>query len=387
MAWVIFKKEIREMLRDRRVTIGAFVMPMLMVILMFKLIGTISTSVESNRASKIGVLNGTENSMVKILKQIPGSQIISVSNKAKGLKMLDDGDLRLLIDPGKDFDGDLQRMEGSVNAYYLSGEPMSQVALKTVSATIEGLNKKAAAGVLEAKGLPAKTLEPIAVKEHDQTKESAKDSIGLVSLLPYMIVLWAFYGGFSSVSDMMAGEKERGTLETLLIAPIQRKEVANGKLIALSLICWLSSIAAALGIVIAYVTSGKMAGFRVEPANLILLILAVLPLVFMFAGLLLSVSTWAKNPREAQTYLSVISFVVLIPAVMSNMIGFTDLGNQTWVKLTPVLGTSIGLRSILLGKIDWTAILGSAGVCMILALVFVVVTRRLLEQEKVLVRI
>ena len=302
--------------------------------------------------------------------------------------MLEDGKARLLLDFGKSFDVNLTQGAAKLDAYYNSSEPLSEIALRSIQVVIDAVNKESAKTTLKAHDLSDKILEPIAVTPVDTAKPEAQGAELLLGLLPYMIVIWAFYGGFSTVSDMMAGEKERGTLETLLLSPISRQDIATGKLLALGLICLMSSMSAVLGVMLSSMIS-KQEGMslHLNVAGFFGILAMVVPLVVMFSGVLFAVSTWARNMREAQTYLTSVSFVVLIPAVFSNLIGFTGVDKAPWLKFVPVLSTGVGLRGAFIGSVDWTLVLMSGLVHVAIGALCWRLIYKMMQKDRVLARI
>lgn len=208
-----------------------------------------------------------------------------------------------------------------------------------------------------------------------------------------MIVIWAFYGAMGVAGDIVAGEKEKSTLETLLIAPVTRTSIVLGKLIALSAISIVSSLSSLLGIILFAVLrppgSAEMfkAGLGVTPLSMAIILVLMLPMATLFSSLLIGVSSYAKNTREAQQYLAQISFVVITPAVFSQFIGLTDYGTKRWVDLIPILNTANNIRLALLGKADFTGIAITVAVSAVLAFIALRVTVKLFNREEVLVRV
>jgi sodium transport system permease protein len=215
----------------------------------------------------------------------------------------------------------------------------------------------------------------------------------LVGLLPYIIVIYAFYGAFSSGSDTVAGEKEKMTLETLLIAPVGRSQIAMGKFLALAVVCFLSSFSAVMGVVIAGSSHLPMyaklfdKGLGLDAAQLGTTVLVLIPTVAFFASLLLAVSAFAKNTREAQSYMGLISLVVLMPAIFSQIIGLTDLASKWWIRLIPVLNTSVTLRDSLQGKSNVQGIALTIAVGAVLAFIGIRIAVYLFKREEVLTRV
>jgi sodium transport system permease protein len=107
----------------------------------------------------------------------------------------------------------------------------------------------------------------------------------------------------------------------------------------------------------------------------------------MFASLLLTFSTYAKNPREAQSYISLASFIVVVPAAFSQLIGLTDAGSQNWVNFVPVLNAANNIRNALLGKPDWPGTAITVLVSGAIAAVLVSIVVKLFNREQVLTRV
>jgi sodium transport system permease protein len=128
-------------------------------------------------------------------------------------------------------------------------------------------------------------------------------------------------------------------------------------------------------------------GLGLTVSGSILIILLLVPLVAFFASLLVAVSTFAKNAREAQTYLSLASFVVIIPAMFSQFIGLTEFSSASWINFVPVLNTSNNIRMTLMGKPDYAGSGIAIGICLVLAAIMVRYTVVLFQRETVLVRV
>lgn len=392
MIWyAVFKKETLELLRDRRVAFGAFVMPALSILLMFQLIGGVISSVKKQQKSTITFVTGSENSA--LAKSFKDNNIDTVPSLEAGRKKVESGETKLVIQLAPDFQSNLSSDKtGLITAVYDSTNPLSQVMFQTFRAQLSEQSKDIVGTRVASKGLDAAIVNPIDVKPVDVAKDAAKQGESLASFLPYLIVLWAFYGGMSVVSDMVAGEKEKGTLETLLISPTRRTELVLGKYASLFLLCLVSSLCALLGVVIASLTTRNAEalfgekGFSLPLPTFILILTTLLPLVAFFASILLAVSSWAKNSREASTYLAVVSFIVLIPAVFSNIIGFTDIGRAAYIGYVPVLNSAVVIRGALLGNANWTVALQSAAVGFALAAVFLWLIVRMFHRETILAK-
>ncbi|HTQ10083.1 MAG TPA: hypothetical protein VMI31_08445, partial [Fimbriimonadaceae bacterium] len=128
-------------------------------------------------------------------------------------------------------------------------------------------------------------------------------------------------------------------------------------------------------------------GLGLNAGQLGTMLIVLIPTVAFFAGMLIAVSAFAKNTREAQSSMALISLVVLMPALLGNIIGLTDLASNWWIRLIPVLNTSVTLRESLQGKPDPLGIALTVGVGLVLAAIGLRVAVHLFNREQVLTRV
>lgn len=382
----VYLKEVREMLRDKRTRSMAFFGPIFMMILFVCGFGSILGSVSKTQNQTIHVLK-TENPLTQLLEK--AFKVVYVENEKAGEELIRKGDAKVFLAFGAQTTGG----QLDIDAYFDPKAQGAQIVLSQVSGIIETANKKALEQTLTSSGLPATAAEPVKlVKKEVQIGEKGAGEF-IVSMLPYLIVIWAFYGGFSMATDLVAGEKEKATLETLLISPVTRTQIVLGKFFALASLCLASSVSSLIGFMLVSLlklpgTSFLLkGGLGITPTAAIVTILVLLPTVAMFAACLLSFSTYAKNAREAQSYISLASFVVVVPAAFSQLIGLTDAANQGWVNFVPVLNTANNIRNALLGKPDWIGTAITVTISGLIAALLLVVVVRLFNREEVLTRV
>lgn len=378
------------MFRDRRVVSGAFVMPVFMIIMFVTLIGLVQEKVSKPTKPTVVVMGMAGDKLAATLTKAVSSKVTEVKTRAEGLAMVRKGGAKLFIEFPPRFTETIAKGGSELKVTYDPTEPLSGIALATVREVVAAQNQAKLKAILIVNQVDPKLTEPLKLKVGETEQPKGLGGSSLVSLLPYLIVIWAFYGGFSIVSDLVAGEKERGTMETLLVSPIKRHEVALGKYLALCLVSLTSSLTSLVAILavgaLGLSKSAFPTGFSISLPALLAMLATLIPLVGMFAGILISVSAAAKNMREAQTYLTLVSFVVVMPAVFSQFLGFTDMRNALWVKWTPVLGTSVCLRDALLGKTDWLALLASVATSGLIGAALLWVAVRLFRKETILAR-
>ena len=376
----ITRKELKEMMRDKRVRFGAFIMPIFLVLMMVQLFGFIIGAAKGAVKSTVYIV-GAQADLSKTFSSA-GMSIKTVPTTEDGIKLIKDDKAKLVLA----FKSAMTDGQVQIEAYYDPKQQMAQLALSGVQQALSLENKKALAETLREKLSPETAAEHIKLIPKPVEVGSKGAGELIVGFLPYLIVLFAFSGGMSMAADMVAGEKDKNTLETLLITPL-------GKVLALAVVCFLSSFSCVVGLLLASVLklpgSEEMFknGFGVTPIAAGTIILLQLPMVAMFASILIAISSYARNPREAQTYLALVNFVVILPAVFSQVIGLTDLGSKLWINAVPVLNSANNIRNALLGKTDWLAVAITFGVSAVLALIGIWIAVFLFNREEVLIRI
>ena len=390
--YFIARKEIRELLRDKRVRGAIFIGPMVMVFMFMFLFGFLSETISETKSQKVYIVK-SDNSMVKQLQK--AFDVHFVSSEDEGRKLIQEGKAHLLLEFAGDFEtSTAQGKPTELKAFYNPDQQIAQIGLAGMEKSVESANRTIRDAMLQAKGIDPKSVEPIVFKSIEVKEPGQKKANDfLVQLLPYLVVLWAFYGGMSSSSELVAGEKEKNTLETLLITPVKRSDIAYGKFIALLFVCISGSLSCVAGMAIAPfapipgVKKLFEGGMGVTPMAAATIVLIIVPCAALFASIMLAVSTNARNPREAQSHLTLVSFIVLMPAMSSQFIGFTDFANARWISFVPILGSANTIRHALQGKFDGLEIAGTLGVNVIIASIAIAIAIRLFQQEKVLVRI
>lgn len=388
ISWV-YKKELREMLRDKRTRGAAIFGPIFLMIFFICGFGTIIGNVAKPQGQVVHYVSGPDPLLVSLfMKQVTLKEVASVS-EGQDLIKKDKAQLVIEILPAPSDPGRPQ----IINAYFDPKQQRAQIALGTVRRTFNEESEGRLKAYLRENALPESASKPIQIQEKEVQVGEAGAGEFIVGMLPYLIVIWAFYGGFSLSSDLVAGEKEKATLETLLISPVARTQIVIGKFLALSTVCLVSSLASVFGLVLVSVLKLPGSDFMLKDGigitaqSGLLTLVVLLPTVAMFASLLLAFSTYAKNNREAQSYISLASFVVVVPAAFSQLIGLTDAASQGWVNYVPVLNTANNIRNALLGKPDWTGTAITVIVSGLIAAALIAIVIRLFGREEVLTRV
>lgn len=370
-------KELREMVRDRRVLTGTIVGPVLIVLLFVALFSVLESSVRESKLT-IAVVGTGKLPVAGDGKERLG--VKAVKTREEGVRLLRKGDVSLVLEVVANPMGG-----ADAEAVYDPAETRSEIALNATRRAFEKANTDVALALLRERSVTEEQASPYRFRAVEDRKPAGLGASSVGTLLPYLIVLWAFYGIMSSVTDLFSGEKERGTMETLLATPTGRLQIALGKVFALFLL----SCVAALSTLVAVLLVGNsgLPMFKSafpEPPRLDLVgagcvLAALLPFAAFCSTLAASVSAPARSVREAQTHLTLVSFAVMLPAVYSQFIGFLGDASAPWVGWTPVLGAAVSIRQALLGRPEPATIVAAVLVHAVLALaLFGVVARSFL---------
>ena len=238
---------------------------------------------------------------------------------------------------------------------YTTANERSEIANSRLASVLRCWTEEVGRNNLLAGGVPATAMQPFEVTTADVAEHTAYRGAAVWSkVLPVMLLIWALTGAFYPAVDICAGEKERGTLETLLSSPADRSEIVLGKLLTVML-C--SIVTAVLNLVSVAVTGamvlGSVPGAGLPPLWAVLwLSLALLPVSALFSALCLGLATFARSIKEAQYYLMPLLIITMPLAVLPTTPGVElNLGNS----LIPITGIVLLLRSTLEGNY-WQAL-------------------------------
>ena len=207
---------------------------------------------------------------------------------------------------------------------------------------------------LAARGVDVDLLTPIEIRGENVATPQQMGGSFIGMMLPMFIVLWALIGGMYTAIDVTAGEKERLTMEPLLMTPVGRAQVVLGKLLAVMSTSLVALILAVSSMLIAFQVSMPTMGageadmtFNVSLQTAALILLASLPVVLMFGSLEIAVCLLARSFKEAQNYIVPMQFVVMLPAIAVMML--PDLAPSPVAFTIPIFNTIVVLRDLLVG--------------------------------------
>ena len=362
--FTVFWKEVRENLRDRRTVINTLLTGPLLAPAIFVLIINATISRELDKAERplpvpvIGAANAPN--LVAALKQ----QNIEIKDApADPERAVRDMDADLVLRIPAEFGDSWKKGEpAQVELIFDASRREAQTSVGRLRGALESYSQRTGAMRLLARGISPGVIRPYVVADRDQSTAQTRSGT-LFAMLPYFFILGAFIGGMALAIDTTAGERERQSLEPLLVNPVSRSQLLIGKLLATSLFALTSVL---LGIV-AFSVVGRFLPTEKLGMSLEIgfhfgwtVLLVMLPLVVPIATLQTLAAAFAKSFREAQTYLSLLMFV---PAVPTMMLSLFPVKTEAWMYAVPLMGQQIVITRLMRGDAVSSADLGICFAC------------------------
>ena len=351
-ALIVFLKEVRENLRDRRTVLNTLLTGPLLAPVIFALIinGVVARELDkAERPLPVPVI-GAEYApnLVAALKQ----QSIEIKDApADPERAVREMEADLVLRIPKDFADSWRKGEpAQVELIYDASQRDAQGSVGRLRGALETYSQRNGAMRLVSRGLSPAMARPVVVADRDQSTAQTRSGT-LFAMLPYFFILGAFIGGMALAIDTTAGERERQSLEPLLVNPVSRSTILVGKLAATSAFALtsvlLSIVAFSLvGRVLPTEKLGMSLGIGLHFA--VWTMLVMLPLVFVIATLQTLAAAFAKSFREAQTYLSLLMFV---PAVPTMLLSLFPVKTESWMYAVPLMGQQITITRLMRGDL------------------------------------
>ena len=398
----IFLKELIDTLRDRRTMILAFLMPVLMMpVIMIGILKLQMSAISDIQGERqVVVVEGMDQLPVDLRSQFENDTTITVKSSTeysgKDLKQeVTAGSIPAYVLVPERFGQSLDlESKTDIEVYYDGTEERSAAAYSKVKDLLSTYREGVVNARVLKRDLPEDLLEPYEIVNVNLAPPSKQSGKFFGMLIPYFIILTCFLGAMSPATDLGAGEKERGTIETLLVAPATRGEFVIGKYLVVLLTSVTAGILSlsSMAVSFKYFANSKemmmmksMMDIQIGLDSIALILLVVLPLAGIFAAITLAVSIFGKSAKEAQGYLGMLNFMLVFPAFVS-MIPGMKISMQT--ALIPVINTSLIIKSVLSepDAINWGLVLVAFFATFAVAAACLVFCKKWFEREEVLFR-
>ena len=392
---VVYRKELTEWLRDRRTLISTVLVPLLAFpILISGMLSLVNVMVDKAKKEtpKIMVIGGEDSPQVQAtLHDIKDLEFVPYSDNWK--EQISDKKIRAAVEIPKGFQSSLEGAASeTLKIYYYEGEIKSSIGADHVEKSLKTYRDDVIKKRLEAKNLPTTLISPFDIKQENVAPPEKVGGASIGGFIGYMVIILSMTGAMYPAIDLTAGEKERGTMETILCSPVSRLDLVLGKFLLVfsaSLTTAILSVTS-LGLSFAYMghalsssNSGEGVHMNLGLTSVAAVFLMALPLSVLFSAVLMTIALFAKTYKEAQSYLTPMTFVVVIPAIASVMPG-VELTPK--LALIPILNTSLICKEIITGTYHWNSIAVIFASTCVYAAVAIFVAVKTFQRESVLFR-
>lgn len=393
----IYRKELARIFKDKKMIFSVFLLPVLIMVGIMGLVGMLA----EKEAKKI-----EEHQSIVYMINEPDSfsqfaetaglhmktrKISTADDLKKAKNELREGDADLIVEFPDSFEADIAGYETGdtvpqVKTYYNPSEDYSASAYEMISA--QGLEAYRQ-GLLAQRVEDLNSLQIFTVNSdnpdmvvQDEQKAGGK---ALGTMLPYFITILLFAGAMGIGVDMIAGEKERGTMASLLVTQVKRKSIVLGKVFALMTISGVSSLIyiIVMGVSFPKILGGSASSLDIEitPAQIAMIGALLVAIAFLYSSIIVLISVFAKDTKEASTYISPAYMIVLVIGLVT-MFSTKDAGNVEY--MIPFYNTALALKGILTSEVTMMQYGITLAVTLVCGGVLTVAIARAFESEKVM---
>jgi len=371
---VVFKKEMLEILRDRRTLIAIALAALATPTVLF-VISQVTTKT-ATQTYTVGY-SGDIPTGLDILFNATGLKLERVADPAAAAKQ--QVDIGVVFTPS------------GIEEYFDPTRQGAQIADVRLQTVISRYDAAKVAAALQEKGVDPSLLNPLPIKQHPLSSpvQAAGNSF-LSFFLPYILITMSLTGGLSAALDTSAGERERRTLESLLLTPTPRSHVLIGKILAVSLISLTAALAAIVSMLVALSQiqfGGRQGALEVvlSPVAAIVMVWLAVLLAGSFSSLTIALGTLARNFRQGQAYATPLYFITIFPA--SIVLFIPDFNPSLGYYLIPILNAVLVLRdAIVHNAVAWSSLAVTSASLVLTGAVCFYAALRLFTREALLVR-
>jgi sodium transport system permease protein len=385
--WAIFRKEVKDNLRDRRSVISSLISGLLGPAMMVLLILIVGRSVNRN------ILETTQLVPVRGMEHAPGLINFMQSNgflvhpaPENFQDAIRSGtfDVILVIPEGYEEDF-INGRPARVQVVADNSRQSSLGSIERIRAMLAAYNSQIGAQRLLARGIHPQFITPLNI-ENVNVSTPQSQGMMFLNMMPYFVILVVFLGGMYVIIDTTAGERERGSLEPLLINPVARWEFVVGKLGAAIPFAVATVIFTLVAFAIAFnlLPLEDYIGFRISVDTLVLFLIFLisLPMILLASALQMIIATFTRSFKEAQTY---VAFLPLIPAIPGISLAFLPVRPGLWAMLIPTFGQQVLISQLMRSEpVDGVHVLVSTIMTLLVSLVLILLAIRLYEHERIL---
>jgi len=353
----IAKKEFLDTFRDKRTLMRMILIPLLAFPLIIQLVTTLQESQnkkEADKTLKVGYVdNGAGATLIANLKEENKYDFIAYSDTSEIKKAMLAKELNLGLFYPLEFDS--QYESGSMALYYAFLKGAEKEEFDRFKPLLDKQDSILLSKRMESYDKSYLTTIPTLLYPRDLSDPKEVIAKYAGGMLPYIFIAFLFMGCMLPAIDLFAGEKERGTIETLLTSPVSRIQILLGKMIVITAMGLISASVALIGLFVSLNMAGSESGIMstinemITPQLMGTLYLLLIPLAIFFAGVMIPISVYSRSFKEAQSILTPLNIVMVLPA----MVGFVpgvELDYTT--AFIPIVNVVLATKAIIAGNFD-----------------------------------
>jgi sodium transport system permease protein len=364
---VVYRKELREALRDRRTLVSSILVPLILFPLLTAGLGAAISALigkAKEEVPAIMILGGDDSP--GIVAELRGSNKIKIVPTEPNWKdQIINKEIRAAVEIPPGFQGAVARQENATLLIHnYQGDLKSSIATDNIQKSLEKYRDRIVHDNLAARNVPDTALKPFAIKENNVAPPEKVGGAAFGGVIGYMVILLCLVGSMYPAMDLTAGEKERGTMETILSSPISRVDLVFGKFFLVLTTALVTAGLSVTSMGVSFAVLGHLHAFdkagedaaqmqlHIGLATVLSIFIMVLPIAVLFAAGLMTVALFAKSYKEAQSYISPLMFVVIIPAVAAML----PIDLDAKLALVPILNASLLCKELVTGTYHWNFI-------------------------------
>ena len=382
--WTIMKKEFDRFFKDRRMVVSTLLLPGIMIYFVYSIMGTAMGSqfmTEETYVYKMEVVN-----MPSMMEEMFTEDTFEVT-KVDELDFdtlanrISDKELDLAIVFSENFNSALANVgkeSTDIEIYYNSTVTASSEAYSMVSAMVNAV---------ESSVVDVIKINMDEEKKFDLSTEEEMAGFLMAMIMPMLMVSFLFSGSMGVAPEAIAGEKERGTMATLLVTPINRAHIAIGKILSLSVIALLSGLSSFLGVIFALpkymegvMGDVDMQVYGMEEYSAVLIV--ILSTVLLIVSLISVISAYSKSVKEAGSFISPIMIVSMLLGI-TTMFGAGD-GQPVWVYFIPMYNSVQCFSAIFNFEINMISIMITFASNLLYAVILGFILTKMFGSEKIM---
>ena len=355
----IARKEFTDTLRDKRTLLVMIIVPLLLFPVVFSFVSSIqSNSMKEamERELKVGYIaeaGGEE--LLDYIVNADNIKLIPLNSAIPDNQLIKQDSLDAILKFSNNYAAELSEMKtGTLEFYY---ESTAEGVEDRIVNAIEVFEKDIVNSRLKKVEIDPRLINPIDIEHKDVATTQEKIGKYAGGLIPYVFIIFCFIGAMYPAIDLFTGEKERMTIETILTTPVKRIDILTGKMIVVVATGILSALLAIVGLFLGLNFAEALPSEVIDVAGdilqikfILLLLSMLIPLTIFFGGILIPISIYAKSFKEAQSIITPINIVVIVPAIVGMLPG-VELSLQT--AAIPVVNIALATKDIIAGTIDY----------------------------------